>query len=529
MANEQVRIDLTANDQASRVIDDVAEDVERLERADPEIEITADDKATAEIADVADAAEALTRAGAEVEITADDNATDDIRDVADTADALTRADHELILTAKIADAKAELATLRADLDRTGDAADDTKRQMDRIGDSNGPGLAGNSVADLTGPLGDASGKASEIAGVFDGLGDITANMAARVGGDAEKMAGAITGIGFAVTAAAAAWSYFRQRQEAARQRQRELVEGQRELNEAIADGDRTAAAAKFEEMYGDALDAAERFGIGVGAATGFITGQADALPELDDALARVNERLADHQHNTLEANNELLTAKARLEGARDALNGARDGYRDANGTIDEQDRRLRSVSGALRIAETDTDNLARAQRDAKADADALNDQFDRMRGAVDLEQAMIDFTRDMQAALDATGQSALDQRADIATLKQDVIQMGEDLAANPVQVALALEAIERGDLDEVTRQVDEWYRNHPVPVTTHLVGPVFGVDPIPGYPGPQSLPLPDTPAIGVVNMTLPAGWRGDPLRAAHAARRRTGRYYSRMG
>lgn len=45
-------------------------------------------------------------------------------------------------------------------------------------------------------------------------------------------------------------------------------------------------------------------------------------------------------------------------------------------------------------------------------------------------------------------------------------------------------------------------------------------------PGPAPAPA---PTIGVVNMALPTGWRGDPLAAAHESVRRHGRYYRAAG
>ena len=106
----------------------------------------------------------------------------------------------------IAEFQADTANLKSGLEEaqtklreTGDKADDAKKHIDKIGDTQGPRLAGNQVADLTGPFGDASGAASNFGGVFDGLGDTITGVAQKMGvsGDAAaKMGDAVAGFGF---------------------------------------------------------------------------------------------------------------------------------------------------------------------------------------------------------------------------------------------------------------------------------------------------------------------------------------------
>ena len=109
MADEQIRIDIEAEDKASKVLTDVADDAEALEKLTPEIEVTADV----------------------------DQATKGIESVSDDARALSRQDTEILLRAKIDDAKAALKDLRDDLDRTGDKARRTSDDMDRLGGDGG--------------------------------------------------------------------------------------------------------------------------------------------------------------------------------------------------------------------------------------------------------------------------------------------------------------------------------------------------------------------------------------------------------
>lgn len=527
---EQVRIDLTADDKASKTIDHVADAAEQLEHADPEVTVTADDKASGDLEKVADAAAELERADPEVHVTADDDASRVLKDVSDEARELSRQDTELVLRARIDDARGQLKALRTDLEQTADKADDTTRHMDRIGDSRGPGLAGTAVSDLTGPLGDVSGAASDIAGVFDGLGDIVGNAAGRVGLDAEKMAGAITGIGFAVTAAAATWAYFRQRQQQAREKQRELVEGQRELNQAIADGDRVAASKKFVELYKDALDAADRFGISVQDATRFITGQSGEIPTLTAKTRELADARDDFAHSG-KTIDELNKEDAALRDITGSLEGARKNYAEANGTIAEQDRRLGQVAQSLGQAERATSNFSDAQKVAEQRTKDTSDALDRLRGSLDIDQAMVNFKRSVIDALETVGDSALDQEDDVLALKQTIVDMGDDLKRTPLEIETVLNDVDQGNLQSVAQTVQQWYKDRPVQITAQIVAASKADRPGQIFPGagPTAVRADTGGSIGTVNMVLPAGWRGDPLRQAHTARRRAGRYYSRIG
>ena len=526
MANEQVRIDLTATDKASDKIDDVADAAEALEKLEPDVSVGVDDQASTVIADVRDDAEALARLEPEVVIGVDDNASTAIADVRDDAEALARADHELVLKARIDAARGELKTLRTDLEQTADKASEVDRRLDKLGQTKGPGLAGNAVSDMTGPLGDVSGAASDIAGVFDGFADVAASAGARVGLDAEKMAGAITGIGFAITAAAAVWAFYRQRQKAAREAQEELVKGQRDFNKAVAEGDRAAAAAKFVELYEDSLNAVARFGVGAEEATRFIRGQSDALGPLDDEIARMSKAIDDNGGKLAAWNAQAVANLSVLTDTRDGLVDARDKYRDANGAIADQDRRLSDVARALGKASGNSDDFATSQDRVEESTRRVNAELERMRGDLDIEQAMNDFKRDVVEAMKEVGESALDQSDDVLALKQTVIDMGEDLKRNPLEIATVLEQVDAGELGAVAREVEAWYRAYPVTIASRLdrPGQISGGLTGTSGAGPRSV---DTPSIGVLNMTLPTGWRGDPIRAAHVARRRSGRYYAR--
>ena len=528
MANEQVRIDLTANDKASRTIDDVADSAEKLERLDPEVDVSADDKASPTLDKVTDAAEAIDRLSPEVQIGADaDAANRAIADVRGDAEALARADHELVLKARVDAARAELKTLRGDLDQTAEKAEATNRALDRVDRGGGSNLRGNAIADLTGPLGDASSAASDFAGVFDGLGDISESVAGKVGVSASTMATAIGGVGVAVAAGAAAWTYFRQKQEEARRKQRELTDATKEFLEAYRTGQIVQATDKLVDKWGDLLNLADRLGVSVGDVTDVLSGQATTVPGLSDKVADLEAKWrkaveTGDAHGTVLRDQFL--AYRDLQSQVDDAAGA---YSSANDELARTDRVSRNVSAALRTQSGETDKLTSAADRAEAATRGVNEQLDRMRGALNMEQAIIDWRDAFARAMNDAGQTTDEQAADVIALKQSIIDAGEAVGKSPWQIQTELDKVDDGDMQTVKNDVEAWYRLYPVTLASRLDRPGQGGGTAAGGgTGPRAV---EVPTIGVLNMTLPAGWRGDPVRAAHVQRRRAGRYYARSG
>ena len=535
MASERINVDI-ATSYDDKDAKKALADAEKIEDAKPELEIGADaDEATKAIEGVSDDAQALDDLSPEVTVTADDKASADIKNVRDEAEELSRADTEIVLRAKIDAAKAELASLQAELRATGDRADETNRQLDRVTRDSGPGLRGNAIADLTGPLGEASGAASDFAGVFDGLGDISESVAEKVGVSAATMSSAITGIGVGVASAAALWTLYRQRQEAARQKQEQLNKGQREFNQLIREGDYTAAAKKLTENYEDAYDAARKAGIPIRDLTAYITGQANEIPALTqrtEELAAARDNFASSGKTVDELNKEELA----LRDLSDSLNGARQDYDDTNGSINEQNSELHQVEGALRGAKRETEQFATAQDRADAAVDRLREGLDALRGPLDIEQAALDFQSAFESAMNTSGETVAQTEQDVLNLKQTVVDVGEALGKSPLQIQTELDKIEAGDYYAVKNTVQEWFRLNPVIIASKLDRPALTTGGLTGTgpgSGPRSIVAPPpvvTPLTAVpqqiVNVTMPRGSRGvDVLRQISGQARRSGRRY----
>lgn len=569
-SNEQVRIDLEAKDNASKTIDHVADAVDDLEHADPEITIGATDDASRLIGKVADAAGELDKADPEITIAAQDHASAAIADVRADAAELGRVDTELVLKARVDAAKADLKSLRDDLEQTGDRADDTARQLDKVDSGGGSGLRGNAIADLTGPLGSASSAASDFAGVFDGLGDIAGATAEKLGASsatAGKVASALGGLGVAVAVGAAAWSLWNERQEKAAQRIEETRAAYAKLQGAIAKGDIREAAKEFLDLHKEAIDAGRGIGSSTDELVNFIDGVGRTDPKLEQMarrLAELNAATADHAHHTVEELNVLERERAELAKSIGPLVAARDAHRDNAGAYTDEEKAINDTAAALanhtegmgtstrsyelvtraiqratdeqRESERATDSasdsqeeFARRLHESEAKTHALETALESMRGQLDTEQALLTFTTNFQTAIDkAAGGIALTSQ-DILDLKGDLLNVAEYANLNPVQIAALLKAVEAGDVQGVLNmtQAELDKQENAVIIRSKLDRPGT-FRPQPGAGGGGIVPTAaGAPEIGVVNMLLPAGWRGDPVRAAHSTRRRAGRLYSR--
>ncbi len=438
MADEQIRIDITADDDASKVLEDVADEAEQLEDLTPEIVVAADtDTAKAGIADVTAAAETL-----------------------------SRQDTEIVLRARIDDAKGALKALRDDLDQTGEKAETTARQLDRVGGDGGGGLQtrGNAIADLTGPLGEASSAASDFAGVFDGLGDIASDVASKLGASqqtAGQVAGAMGALGIVVAGAAAGWAIWTDRQKKAKEAAEATITSVKKLNDALDDQDARAWAEQFIESFPKAKTAAEALGLSLRDTALYITGQADEIPRLEQALIGVNAAFRD-------AGLSEEDAAAKTAATTDTIVKAREAYGDAQIEIGKTETAVTAVSKAMpdwgRATEKVTDAVEdnteelddnwtaqdRIQNKAKLTADA----FDKINRSLDMDQAAADFRVVMEDALFwvRNGADLTDQH--IRDIRTAIADVAEYAGYTPIEVRSLLERIDNGDVDAVVQEVN---------------------------------------------------------------------------
>lgn len=475
MADEQIRIDITAEDDASKVLDKVADDAEKLEKLSPEIDVTADtDSAESALADVGDEAKKLEKLSPEVDVTADTSSAESaLADVRSDAEALSRQDTEIILRARIDDAKGALKALRDDLDQTGEKAEDTAKKLDRIDGDGGGGISsrGNAIADLTGPLGEASSAASDFAGVFEGLGDIAGDVVGKLGGSAAtvaKVGQAMGVLGLAVTVGAAAWTLYQGNQKKAREETERMVASQNKLNDALEKGDVLAWATEFKAAYGDAVKAAQGLGIAVSDATKFVTGQIDVLPGLNEGLARATVALRDaglSEDDAAAAAAKLITtlnaqreawgadhleagkAETTLTRIGNAMPGWAKNTDDLSGSVDE-------LGAAQKETADWTDSATRANQRAATQAALTAQGFDKIRTALDMRSAADEFRAKLDDTLFWVRNGATLTKEHILDIKNGILNVAEYAGLTPIEVRSYLDRIDNGDVDRVVQEVN---------------------------------------------------------------------------
>lgn len=483
MVDKQIRIDITSRDDASDALDDVADAVEKLEAADPEVVVDADtadadrkldtvdelvdalDRRAAEIdvaadtssaesglADVEGQADDLARLDPEIVVDADvSEALDGIDDVKNEADQLTDADREIVLKAKISDAKGELKSLRDGLDDTARKAEDTKAELDNIGSTGGPRLAGNAMSDLTGPLGDASGAAGDFGGVLDGVSDIAETMGTKLG-LSEAAIGSLTGAlgaaGFAVAGIAAGITYFTGKADAAREKQEELTAATHDYQEALEKGEYDAAADQLVSMYEDVYDAAKQAGLPIQEVTDYITGTSDALPTLSARLEETNAGLGGLGH-------ELITTK-------DKLDAARGSFKTTSGILADQKTRTDAVAEALGKTTRKTDDLAESQDEATESTERLDEALGKLKDQLSFERTLVRFSQDFREAFRKVRDGKKLTADDILGLKENVLDVAEFAKMTPAEVRALLRKIDQGKIREVRDEVQTYMDNHTV-------------------------------------------------------------------
>ena len=509
--SEQVRVDLVAEDKASKDIDKVADKVEDLEDAKVEIPVTADT----------------------------DQAERAIEGLSDEAMALSRADAQIVLRAKIDQASAELKALRDDLEQTSDKARDTATQLDKVdgpGTGGGIGTRGNAIADLAGPLGEAEGAASTFAGVFEGLGDIAGDVTTKLGGSqdmAAKVQGALGGLGIAAAGAAALWSIYTSRQEAARKKAEETAKAIREINTALEEGDVRKAGEQFAETFGDVLEQATKAGIKVGDFTDYVRGLSDTIP---GATAEINAaRTAQEQLATTMGG----VARAALTDAQQAwldlgyqLDGARDSFADTEAATQAEKEMLGQLMGSLQGAEKDTKDLGTAQRDVADDIDYTGQRMDALRGKLDFEQAVLTFQTNFSTANTKIQEGTALTAQEILDLKSDYLGVADEIGKTPVEIRSDLKKIESGDIATVLYTAQAGINARPpltvsakiaLEKTAIVVTGAGGGNYTIGGASAQMAPA----EVVNVYQTVPRGYHGDVLTDARAAARRAGGLYRR--
>lgn len=123
------------------------------------------------------------------------------------------------------------------------------------GDGAKIGVSG--ISDMTGPFGDAAGKAGEMGQAIEGAGQMIEGMAGKIGlsEDAtKKLMGVIGGVAAGVAIAVAAWDIYNTSQKDAKKGADEVRDALGSVYQKLKEGDAQAAATTFVDTMGDKIE-----------------------------------------------------------------------------------------------------------------------------------------------------------------------------------------------------------------------------------------------------------------------------------
>ena len=284
--------------------------------------------------------------------------------------------------------------------------------------------------------------------------------------------------------------------------------------------------------------------------------------EIEDFTAIVQgfaTRSTDEWRDALEAQGvtmlDAIAIVTAAKGEYEAWGNTVQGVADKTAVLGDQTEELKdrlgevgdAVAAAVAIGEVwedVTDAAARAQRDAAFAAGDLRravektDQaLDDLKGALDMEEAILGFQSTIAEALDLSDDVGPTQEQ-ILAVKRSIIDLGETAGANPAVIKAQVESVTADNLMQVAGDVTAFYARYPA---TMQIAPAINWGRLnlpagqsPGnirVPVPTMAPPPDGGGGGapVVNVTqhIPRGWRGDALTSARQAARRSGGLYQR--
>ena len=292
------------------------------------------------------------------------------------------------------------------------------------------GVAGNAVID--------AGEAIEIFGAKAGISEAVLG----------KVAGALGGIGLAVTAGSVAWGALSASQREATERADKLLEVQKQLQDLKYE----AAAEQFYEQYSDAFATLYENGYDAATIVQYLTGQLDnlnaagsgnvvTLDDLNDGLSDQELALAGAMGQLDEARNmydENAKALAEAEAATQAL---------ATAFEDELAPTSNVVEAALEDVRTELEDGERATADFTSRWQALKDELSFEGRIARIESDINGFFEKLRSGAEIS-------KSEIVKLKEDVIALAEETGKDSNWVIDMLAQIDSGSLDYVESELN---------------------------------------------------------------------------
>jgi hypothetical protein len=517
MPDEQVRIDVVADDHASKPIDAIAKKVDALESNDVDIPIGADTKAAErDVAGLLKKVDGLARDPATILLAS--NAAKIAADIADLIADLDRLDAE---DPQVEVKSAQINDLSGDLDRVETKLRDINNipvdidtrkatsAIDDIGKSadSSKSVLANAVGNASQDLGELGGIAGTTGVAIGQIGEYASD--ALAGGEqltsVLKNMGAVVGPLGALTLITIGLQGIKSNMDAVAETKAFNEDRVKSFAEALSDASITAAE------LAKALAVKDETGIFVRIENETVNVQKSIEATLgtfaafQDAVAQGQQGFDRYAQSLLDGARAAGVNAIGLKNLRDGLDDARDGTLDnrlAYAGLDRQWTQGIETAAALGSAVSGVDT---ANRQATESA--------RFWG---------------QAVADSGGDAALAAQR-TQDLKGKLTEYISTTQGVPQSIVTKIAAdIDQGSLNRAEQELAILSRNRTMELSVIAKGgQAFGTNIGQNVPGPRALP----PApVEVINVTqhLPRGWRGNALAEARASARRSGGLYRRV-
>jgi hypothetical protein len=508
-SDPKIQLDITAKDNASDKIDDVADAAAKLEKLTPEVQVDAD----------TDAAKA------------------DLDAVADQAAKLDRADATLVIKAQIDAAEADLRRLKGELASLDDTAASTGR---KIGDEieSGTSKAGGAVHSMAGNvIGDSAAMATGFGPLGEAVGQLTEGL---LGGEVAMKqllsAGlAMGGIALVAKTVTDALAETKAVDAFNKKKVEDFVSALREgktvidsINDAFAETGKIEFAdqvtGKTKDLVGDLAAAGVTFDEFLSKVALGKDGFKAWVIELGSGVDPLT-----NMNGLIQAGNQFIDDRAAAEKAWS------DQMFVTGQTADETDRETRKLNATFEQGTDSIDHNTAAAKRATTQIDKLAENTAKADGAhrrlidgLDERQAWTNVNKAMDDYAEKTKHSA-DETDDMIRTIADYVDETDTIPATKKTEIFA--ALDQGDVAEANRQIDELTRQRDLKILLTAVGSADTIKLLRGGgrggTGIVDESLFAAPAAGAVNnIYMPRGARGvDVVRQISGSARRSGRRY----
>lgn len=580
MPDEQVRIDIVADDHASKPIDAIAKKVDQLD--DPvRIPIDADTKeAERDVAGLLKKVDGLARDPASILLAT--NAAKIAGDIADLIGDLDRLDaNDPTVEVKVD----QLNALAGDLDKVEGKLRDinstpvdidtkpAKQGIDDVGKSldGAKSVSANAIGNMSQDLSALGGIAGSSGVAIGQMGEYFADAAAagdesigKIAKNFLTVAGPLTAATIAVSfltdafvkmqaAAAETKAFRRERVDAFVDALRDATVTAEELKDVLSTGgkgpgifvrvaDETRNADEaVEHLFGSLENFNAQVAKGIAGydawAAGLLAAQV-AGGATEEQLAKLKIVLDDARDGSVNATAAVVAQSDGLGVVQEAAIAYASTIEDAAGATNRAAFESRFYAKEVDKAADNTAKMEQAAGRTALGIAAMGREWDILTGKLDAEQAIInlglafdDLKAKGEDAFIKTAEGADDAKAaqddyklSIIAAKDQVITLGRQIGLSVPEVKSMLLQIDDGDIPEVERKLAILTRNRTMELSIIARG---GNAFSSGYAGvgPTSMMAP----AEVVNVTqhLPRGYRGDALGDARKAARRSGGLYRR--